>query len=370
MKQTDGTTRSGYGGEFMRGGIAPGWDRLSRWFDGPASLVAERLLSSRKGAAIRARISEDAEIVHLRPAGKAGSETAISLSSPETATLELASVVRGKAVEIAAPRTWLIERRIDLPLEAGDHLDGIVAARIGTLSPLPASEMLYGHRIVQSDRTSRRMAVAIVLLPRSRAMPLLDIMDKAGARNAEIVAPLSQGGTVRLHPRRAGAHSGLTATKALLALLLAASLLGAGATLVARGVYAGIEARERAAIETRATAARERIAARLAPDAAGTVPEQRALEIKNEAISALGALDDLAAALPQHAYTTEVVLRDDRLRVTGHTLDVPEVLTALESSGRFAETGLVGPTTRSEDGTTSLFLLETRPLIRTGGALR
>ncbi len=370
MKQTDGTTRSGYGGEFMRGGIAPGWNRLSRWLDGPASLVAERLGSSRKGASVRARVSEDAEVVHIRPAGKHGRETAISLSSPETATGELAPLVRGKAVEIAASRAWLIERRIDLPLEAGDHLDGIVASRIGTLSPLPASEMLYGHRIVQSDRATRRLAVAIVLLPRSRAMPLLDMMDKAGARSAEIVAPLSQGGTARLHPRRAGARSGATAIKAMLALALSVCVLAAGGALAARIVYADIEARERAAIETRAAAARERITARLAPDAAGTVPEQRALEIKNEAISALGALDDLAAALPQHAYATEVVLRDGRLRVTGHTLDVPEVLTALESSGRFSESGLVGPTTRSEDGATSLFLLETRPLIRTGGALR
>ena len=48
---------------------------------------------------------------------------------------------------------------------------------------------------------------------------------------------------------------------------------------------------------------------------------------------------------------------------------MPDVLTALESSGRFVESRLVGPATRSQDGTTSDFVLETLPLIRTGGGL-
>ena len=87
-------------------------------------------------------------------------------------------------------------------------------------------------------------------------------------------------------------------------------------------------------------------------------------------IPALGALDDLAAALPLHAYATEIVLADGLLRVAGRTSDLPDVLTALESSGRFAGSRLIGTAQLSADGVSSDFVVETRPLIRTGGGVR
>ena len=61
---------------------------------------------------------------------------------------------------------------------------------------------------------------------------------------------------------------------------------------------------------------------------------------------------------------------EGRIRLTGRTSDLPDVLTQLESSGRFLDSKLVGTAQRAADGYSSDFELETRPLIRTGGALR
>ena len=93
-------------------------------------------------------------------------------------------------------------------------------------------------------------------------------------------------------------------------------------------------------------------------------------EQKNDTISAIGALDDLAEALPVHSFATEVALAEGKLRLAGRTYDLPDVLTALESSGRFADSALIGPAVRGEDERSSLFTLETRPLIRSGGELK
>lgn len=358
----------------MSAAAGAAWRALSGWLDGPASLLAERQRSSRGRSGIQARLSEDGRTLLLRSPARLGQqEAAIALPSggDEPADIDAVStVVKGRRVALNAPPGWVIERRIDLPLEAGDHLDGIVAARIGALSPLPAQDMLYGHRVVESDRERKRIVVAIALVPKARATAILDLLVRAGARGVEIVAPLSRDGAIVLHPQATRGAGGNGVAKALLALLLVAGVLTAGAATAARFYYAERIAAQRATVEARAAEARNRISAHMTPDTASTRPQQLALEIKNGAISALGALDDLALALPDHAYASEIMLTDGRLRIAGRTTDLPDVLTSLESSGRFVESGLVGPATRAEDDISSNFTLETRPLIRTDGALR
>ena len=78
---------------------------------------------------------------------------------------------------------------------------------------------------------------------------------------------------------------------------------------------------------------------------------------------------NLASALPRHSFATEITYADGRLRLGGRTMDLPDALTALESSGRFADSRPVGALTREEGGVFGDFVLETRPLIRTGGML-
>lgn len=358
----------------MQQALRTAWQVLDNWLDGPASLIAERWQAGRRSPEVQARIAEDGSALALRLAGKGGSgETSMPLQPADGLRAQaeaLSSLIGGQHVVLVAPRAWVIERRIDLPQEAGDHLDGIVAARTASLSPLPVQDMLFGHAMAGTDGATRRIRVDIALLPKARVAQVIDLIETAGARHTEVVAQLQQGARIVLYPRRAGRAAMLGRIKKILGLVLAAAagvaLVATGAT-VAHGMY---RSGQRAELETRAAAARATISELMAPQTAGTAPEQAAIDIKNEAISALGALDDLAAALPVHSFATEIALADGRLRLAGRTFDLPDVLTALESSGRFADSALVGPAVRGEDERTSLFTLETRPLIRSGGELK
>lgn len=358
----------------MRTALSTAWRMLDNWLEGPASLIAERWHAGRAGAGVQAHMAEDGRTVYLRASRKAvASEVPVSLGPADAAQQHIAllsPLVRGRRVELSAARAWVIERRIELPLEAGGHLDGIVASRIAALSPLPVQDTLYGHRVAGSDDAAKRIGVDIVLLPKVRVARALDLIEAAGARHTEVVAHTAQGTPITLYPRRAGRHATLGRVKFLLGFVLVVSVLAALAAAGANAIQSMQQSALRAGLEARAAAARATISEVMAPQTAGTAPEQAAIEIKNEAVSVLGALDDLAEALPAHSFATEITLMNGRLRLAGRTYDLPEVLTALESSGRFVDSALVGPTVRGEDERSSLFMLETRPLIRTGGNLQ
>ncbi len=357
----------------MQQALRTAWQVLDNWLEGPASLIAERWQAGRRHTDVEARVAEDGSTLALRTAGKGGAAEASLPLQPGDQQVQasaLSSLVKGQRVVLVAPRAWVIERRIELPQEAGDHLEGIVAARVASLSPLPIQDMLYGHGMTGNDSTTRRMRIDIALLPQARVIPVIDLFEAAGARHTEVVAQAKQGTRIVLYPRRAGRAATLGRVKLGLGLLLSAalaSMLVAFGVTVAHGVY---RSGQQAELEVRAAAARAIISDLMAPQTAGTAPEQAAIDLKNDAISALGALDDLAAALPVHSFATEIALADGKLRLGGRTYDLPDVLTALESSGRFADSALIGPAVRGEDERSSLFTLETRPLIRSGGELK
>lgn len=352
--------------------------KFDAWLEGPASFVGEAVRALNPGKRLTLKLAPDgrsAEIVQLQ----GSRETALSVpvaapasgadDADNAGAARLAALARDCAVSVMVPAGWIIERRIELPLEAAGHVDGVVANRLAALSPLPPPDTLSGHRVLDVDRASGRMTVAVAILPKARIRPVLDLVAGAETREVGVQAPLGEG-VVTLMPGRAGRAGRHAASKRLLAGLIVLAAVAAVAALAARPLLGGSLEDRRAGLERRADAARATIAEATSPATASTMPEEAALQMKNDAVSALGALDDLAAALPLHAYATEIVLADGLLRVAGRTSDLPDVLTALESSGRFAGSRLIGTAQLSADGVSSDFVVETRPLIRTGGGVR
>jgi len=341
------------------------------WIEGPASLVSECWRAMRRGGRIDVHLGADGSL--RIPAGS--KDTAALMIVPTgaldpAAANRLSAMLVGRQVGLLMPSAWVIERRLELPPEAAAHLDGIVASRIGSLSPLPPQDVLFGHKVLNVDRAGRKMEAGIAIVPRARLAAAIEAIEGAGVREVTVEAPLSDGSRVLLLPARSGRGRGHGPAKIALTLLLLLALIAGLGALVARPLLDGAGQERRAGIEARAEAARRIISAASAPADAVTGPEQGALRLKSDAVSALGALDDLAAALPLHSHATEILLADGKIRLSGVTSDLPDVLTKLESSGRFAESRLVGSAITSEDGVTSEFVLETRPLIRTGGELK
>src|SRR5690606_31576326 len=142
----------------------------------------------------------------------------------------LAALARDCAVSVVVPASWVIERRIELPLEAAGHVDGVVATRLAALSPLPPPDTLSGHRILDVDRASGRMPVAVAILPRSRLRPVLDLVAATEARDVGVQAPLGEE-FITLMPRRAGTAGRHAVGKRLLAGLIVLAAVAAVAAL-------------------------------------------------------------------------------------------------------------------------------------------
>ena len=344
---------------------------MDDWIAGPASLLDE-FARAKSGSRVAARIADDGSALEVRPAAsrKPAAPVLIPISPDTQVPAALRTAVNGKVVHLDIPDSWVIARRIELPLEAASHVEGIVTSRIGALSPLPASDIYFGHRVLRISREARQMTVAVAIVARSRVAAALACLNVAEARQVVISAPAPEGDAVEVLTQRQQVTGARGRIKFVLAGILGISLVVAVMALAVRPLIQSSYAERRAAVEIRAEKARQAIALAATPDKAETAPEQEALNIKDDAISALGALDDLASALPTHSYATEVSFADGRMRLSGRTTDVPEVLTALESSGRFEDSKLVGSALRSEDGLTSEFEVDTRPLIRTGGSQR
>jgi hypothetical protein len=344
---------------------------MDDWIAGPASLLDE-LARVKSGSRVVARIADDGSTLEIEPATsrKPSAPLLIPISPDAQAPAALHTAVNGKAVHLGIPASWVIARRIELPMEAASHVEGIVTSRMGALSPLPASDIYFGHRVLGISREARQITVAVAIVPRSRVAAALACLNMAEARQVVISAPFPEGDVVEVLTQRRRVTGTRGRIKFVLAGTLGVSLVAAVTALAVRPMIQNSYAERRAAVEVRAGKARQAIALAATPDKTETAPEQEARNIKDDAISALGALDDLAAALPMHSYAIEVSFAEGRMRLSGRTMDVPEVLTALESSGRFEDSKLVGSALRGEDGLTSEFEVDTRPLIRTGGSLR
>ena len=346
---------------------------MDDWIAGPAALLDE-VWRSAPGTALSATVSGDGQTLMVSPSGgrKPAAPVTISLAADRDAKVQsnLSALAKGKAVVLNIPGSWVIARKIELPIEAASHVDGIVTTRISALSPLGPSDIYYGHRILSASREAKQLTVAVAIVPKARVAAALESLAGAEARQVDIAAPFPDADSVAVMTRRASTTGARGRIKFAIAAILGLCVVSSTLALAGRPYLTEAYAERRAALEVRAEKARSAIAAATAPEKAATPPEQEALGIKDDAISALGALDDLAAALPLHSYATEVSFAEGRMRLSGRTQDVPEVLTALESSGRFVESKLVGPALRSEDGATSEFEVDTRPLIRNGGALR
>lgn len=357
----------------MRSSFGGALRALDGWIDGPATLISERWHAVRPGERVVARIAEDGRSVMFSSEGRGSATQLLVPLAPDQdqqARDALGTMLAERDVTIVVPKPWVIERRVELPLEAAGHLEGIVASRVSSLSPIAPHETLFGHRVLNVDRALKKLSVGIVILPRNRIARTLEVIEGVKWREVTVEAPFGDGDPITLYPRRSGVAVSRRRVKQMTTVLLAASVGSAMAAFIAGPFVASYYESRRAEFDARATAARATIAAAAQPDQAATLPEQAALDLKNGSISALGALDDLANALPDHSFATEISLVEGRIRLTGRTTDLPDVLTQLESSGRFLDSKLVGTAQRADDGFSSDFELETRPLIRTGGALQ
>jgi general secretion pathway protein L len=341
--------------------------RLDDWFDGPASWLAERAGARRSVRPLAARLHADGTLHLTATRGSAAMIIPKADNAPQPVVAAARKRIEGRTVSLALPDDAIIRRTLTLPAEAAEHLQGIIAARLAALSPLPAESVDTGHRVLSTAQDGK-IEVEVLIAPKARTAEAMTVLTRLGASALLLtggerdVVLSSPGATAQ--PRQTGRKAikfGLKVTTLLSVLALGAVVAGGPA------VMASLEL-EGESFALRAEAAKAKIAALAGRTKALGTNEEQALALKDQAVSLALALDDLAAAMPDTAHALEVAFANGVFTISGRASDVPQLVTALEESGRFSQTALLGQSSDEEEGETgqTAFSLATRPSALSG----
>jgi hypothetical protein len=168
---------------------------IDAWLSKPASLLDDWWRAVSPGRRTELVLSGDGVVVRVVSGARgvrASEEIILSGDGDGSAASDrrLADVATGRRVALHLPSSWVIERHLELPLQAASHLPGIVASRLNALSPLPRNEVLHGHRVTGTDRQAGRMNVALAIVPRSKVGGALAALARVSPREIELRAPL------------------------------------------------------------------------------------------------------------------------------------------------------------------------------------
>ena len=292
-------------------------------------------------------------LLHLEQAGDV-----TRLTPPQAA-----SALKQRDVDLVLPADGLLIRTLDpMPVESRSYLDGIVRHQLERLVPWRTDDVLHSYQVAPVGARDDRLIVTIAATARSmhaRALAALSALSPGELRLLYQNVPQTGGdiairvddnsvALARLRRIRRGVVMAL-------AVLLMISAAGFGVL-----AYTGNQAAESlATAEQSASELRQRLAARgpqrlLGRDFEAIVARKRAAPI------AVAAIDALADALPDDTFLTELRIAEGRIRMTGVSRNVAELVPLIEASPLFAEATFFAPTARLPNSQGDRFHLEAR----------
>ncbi|WP_246801212.1 PilN domain-containing protein [Bradyrhizobium genosp. L] len=276
-----------------------------------------------------------------------------ALSAPN-----LASLFRGKRVEIVLQPKRFLFRPLELPGRASDFLEGIVRAQIDRLTPWSAADAVFGCTAPVSS-SGDAISTMIAAAPRrvatsyAQAVALFHPSAVAVATRVE-----GQAAPVKVYEQSARGH--LDAARLARALQL---VLGAAAVIAV--ISAGVSAYVGSSLGAQEEELARQISARRATIRAGADGGDRspvaALERrKYETPSSVIVLETLSRLLPDHTYVTELHLAGNKLQISGITSNAPSLIPLIEQSQHFTRATFFAPTTRGPSDPGERFHIEAR----------
>lgn len=328
-------------------------DLFAAWASAIASLLVGSLerLFSRK----RMRVVE-------RPDGTFAADAPgglIALDGDGMGNAAAVRAFRGSRIEIVLAARRAIFRRLELPAQAQQFVDGIVRAQIDRLSPWTAASAIFGCSAPQAIDAGR-MATVVAIMPRDAAMAIAQraLAHKPASVTVLVAAEEPDAAAFRLYEQKA--PSLLDAPSIARALLVLLGISCAAAVLVAVGA---------AVMGGRYEAARETVAQQIAHGqmllrAGSNSPQSAALQAlerqKYTAPTLTLSLEALTRALPDHTYLTELHVTADRLQIVGISRDAPSLIRLIEQSQSFSRATFFAPTTRAASSAGEQFHIEAR----------
>ncbi len=329
--------------------VLEGIDKLRR------RRVPFRMASSEAGYALeRPGQGAPAAALHLVP----------DKAAPQLAPSDSAAILADQDIDILRPSAELIVRPLDpLPADSRPYLDGIVRHHIERLMPWRADDVLFSYRVAEAGAGDNRLAVTISATSRAFSTSLIAALNAigvgrlrlifAGSPEAgdEIVIPVN--GDIAAQARRT------TFRRAILVGL--GLLLFTGAAGTAYLLYAWDQTSTTVeSAESSIAVLRKQLLAR-GPQHPGQGRDIDALLARRRATPfAVLAINDIASALPDTTSLTELKIGDGRMRISGISRDVAELVPLIEAVPMFGEARFFAPTTRLTNGAGDRFYLEMR----------
>jgi len=328
---------------------------LVKWLD----LLAAAGCSLREAWRTRRQLTiarENGRFV-VRQANAPGDHVLAELPSDGALPSAVPQALKRASVVFVLEPSEIVVRRISVPAQGRDFLDGIVRNQLDRLSPWPAGMAAHGFRAASGGNPAS-LDVDIVLTARAAVDAAREAASKLGVTIDAVAARVGPGAGSLVPLWSQGSASAAT----LQGLLgrIGAALGGVFGLIIALSAWnfvsAGADRADAEEAASKAVAIRQKIQRDRtggASSAANLSAAERAWAQKETAPAAVIVLEALSRVLPDDAHVTELRLDGTQFRVTGLASDPPALIAKLEPSSHFTEVHFAAPTTRSADG--SLF---------------
>jgi general secretion pathway protein L len=315
----------------------------------PARFVANN--SAKADAVLIAPVGEwgkgivRALTMHVRRAGKISHQGQFPCDSEGLGRLFSRLAGNPPQLMLALEQGVLLDKTLVLPAAVEPDLDRVLRYEMDVETPFAADQVYWNWTIDKRDRTEGKIVVTLALLPRARLSGLLSLLHQHGVSPQAILAPRSDGTTVRLplvHTGKDGGRPVWRRPRVLWGLCLALAVVAVllpfvRQSLVARDIDARIAAARGAAMEAQA------LQSRLDGTAGGG--DVILLE-RGHFADPLRVLADLTEALPDDTFISDFSLKGHKLTVAGQSSSATRLIGTLATNTLFHDPSFASPVTR------------------------
>ena len=343
---------------------------LRRWLDVLASAYVEQceawrgrraLVVTREGSQFAVRRAPT-DVERMAAPGRAmardPSEIVAVVEPGQPVSDDVSHLARGGFVILELPEENVAVRRVAVPAQAREFVDGIVRNQIERLSPWRADQAVYGFAVDLDGEDGTTLDVCVLIAARGAIDAAREQLAAIGLSVDRIVTSLRNADGAKAMTRTVTLWSRLVdvspATRSRLRLQIGIGIAGTAAACLGLGLWAMVSAQfigaasEDAAM--RIESLRRQLQAPLTLKSAASLPaNQRVWYEKEMSPSAAIVLEALSRALPDTAHLTELNLQGATLAIAGLTRDAPSLIAPLEHSGSLTDVRFSAPTTRGAD---------------------
>jgi general secretion pathway protein L len=336
---------------------------LSRWLDAVAAWIVATY--AKLVAAPGVRLVEDKDgTFTIEATGKAApAPEHIRIINGEIVAAgsgNAAAMLKASRAELILQPESFVFRPLELPRRATEFLDGIVRAQIDRLTPWSAENAAFGWS-PPAEIANERVLVTVAATARALVAPMVAAIARLGADSIAVLTvppDASNGAAIKVFDQRVRGALEVNRVRRVLATVLLAAGILAGAAIAADIIGGGEIDSRHADVTSRIAAQRAKLRASgdAIRDSALATLERR----RHETPSSVIVLEVLSQILPDHTYVTELRIQGDKMQVIGVTRDAPSLIRLIEQSAHFTRATFFAPTTRSPSESGEHFHIEAR----------